>query len=52
VGSPRQEALSKARHIWFSKVDSKDFGVFSHPEVPNLWREHVKHYNAYVEITK
>ena len=49
----KQEFELVCTHIGFSKVEFKEFGVSDHPELRNLeWRDHVKHYNAYVEITK
>ena len=49
----KQEFELLCRHIGFSKVEFKEFGGSDHPELRSLeWRDHVEHYNAYVEITK
>jgi hypothetical protein len=49
----KHELALLCRHIGFSKVEFKEFGGSDHPELRSLeWRDHVKHYNAYVEITQ
>ena len=49
----KQEFEQVCKHIGFCNLEFKEFGESDHPELQSLeWRDHVKHYNAYVELTK
>jgi SAM-dependent methyltransferase len=49
----KQEFELVCKHIGFRKIEFKEFGESDHPELRSLeWRDHVKHYNAYIELTK